>query len=182
LEQGGYTRISQERRAFYFVHNEESAKPPHFLNIRKPLAALPCPDADAWRFEPSHLQACVEQTPQWKRRYGFPLEVQRILDSGRAGEFSPFPAPAWQRIMLDRPERLLAALILVSARETTERLLGFAIHPPSPSSFQQPRGEGSRRAIPLPPAPTSGGESKGREGWALESPEPVFVVEADCQN
>src|SRR5262249_16686382 len=32
LEQGSYMRVSHERRAFYFVENEQQAGPPHFLN------------------------------------------------------------------------------------------------------------------------------------------------------
>jgi hypothetical protein len=129
LQQGSYTQIRQERRVFYFVENEQPPRPPHFLNFPHPPAALAWPVDDAWRFEPSHLQACVGRPAAWKQRFGFPQEVQQILGSETARESSTLSPQEWQRIILDRPERLMVTLILVPAGEKKERLLGFAIQP-----------------------------------------------------
>jgi len=79
LDKGSYTRVSEERRAFYFVHNEQPVRPPHFLNLRTDRAALVSAGVDGWKFEPSSLQACLAKPVEWKQRFGFPTEVQQIL-------------------------------------------------------------------------------------------------------
>jgi hypothetical protein len=170
LEQGSYVRIRSERRAFYFVENEQPAKPPHFLHLRKQPAATACPVLDGWRFEPSHLQSCIDRPAEWKQRFDFPLEVQQILDAspvpapdavghvsnvppqarttlpGASGSKGQSSFPAWQRVILDRPERLVVAVVLAPTGKGEERLLGFSVQP---------------------------------EGWTLQAAEPAFVVEAD---
>jgi hypothetical protein len=125
-QQGSYTQIRPERRVFYFVESEEPARPPHYLNFAHQPASLPWLAGDGWRFEPSHLQACVGRPADWKQRFGFPLEVQQILGGGtaRAGSASQ----EWQHIILDQPERLVTALVL-AASDGRERLLGFAVQP-----------------------------------------------------
>ena len=127
--QGSYTRAGCQRRTFYFVENERSSQPPHFLNFRYQPAALAWPAVDGCRFEPAHLQACVHKPAEWKRGHGFPLEVQHILDNSSAQGSSTWPAPAWQRVILDHPERLLTALVSAPTGQRTERLLGFAVQP-----------------------------------------------------
>jgi hypothetical protein len=130
VEQGSYERVHQERRAFHFVENEQTAVSPHFLKLQDPSAALTWSGADGWHFEPGQLQACVGRALEWKQRFGFPLEVEQILDA-RAGEndSSAGASEAWQRIVVDRPERLVVALVLVPAGESGERFLGFGVQP-----------------------------------------------------
>lgn len=127
LEQGSYRRLHQERRVFYFVEKEHALGPPHFLNLRSSPAALAGSGVDGWRFEPELLQACVGRPVGWKQQFGFPLDVEHVLDSGAPGETSPVATEAWRRIIVDRPERLVAALVVVPADEKRERLLGFAV-------------------------------------------------------
>lgn len=129
LELGRYAQIRHERRGFYFVESEQPARPPHFLNFAHPPAALPWPASDAWRFEPSHLQACVGRPAEWKQRFAFPLEVRQILASDPAPESSTSASQEWQRIIVDRPERLMVILVLVPAGERKDRLVGFAVQP-----------------------------------------------------
>jgi hypothetical protein len=125
LQQGSHTQIRQERRVFYFVETEQPACPSHYLNFAHEPAALPWPAGDGWRFEPSHLQACVARPADWKQRFGFPPEVQQIM----VGETSEPAAEEWQRIVLDRPERLMVTLALVPVGEGRERLLGLTVEP-----------------------------------------------------
>jgi hypothetical protein len=129
LEQGSYTQIRHERRAFYFVENEQPAGPPHFLKFSRSPAALAWPAGDNWKFEPDHLRACVGQPAEWKQRFGFPLEVEHILSGGTVPESAAVASPEWQHIIVDRPERLVVALVLTPASDRRERLLGFTVQP-----------------------------------------------------
>lgn len=127
LEKDAYPQLRQERRVFFFVENGQPARPPHFLKFARPPAVLAWPAGDSWRFEPSQLQACVRQPPEWKQRFGFPLDVQQVLGSEAAPQ-SPAPSlEEWQRIILDRPERLVTTMALASGNDGIERLLGFAV-------------------------------------------------------
>src|SRR5262249_604301 len=101
-----------------------------FLPLNPRLAA-PWVAAEGWQFDPAALEACLRRPPEWKRRYGFPEEVSRVLGVGGArpaadGE----PALDWRQVMLDRREHLLAVFVLVSAEQGQaggERLLGFPV-------------------------------------------------------
>jgi hypothetical protein len=77
------------------------------------------------------LQACVDRPAEWKQRYGFPADVQQVLGPEPHGPGQNSGAPparnkgqllAWQRIIVDRPEKLLALLLLVPTED------GFALH------------------------------------------------------
>ncbi len=125
LEQGSYQRIRTERRAFYFVESELPPQPPHFLSFRGQPATLAWPLLDGWRFEPKQLQDCLAQPVAWKQRFGFPLDVQQILGADPAAP----TASAWQRVILDHPERMVAAMVLAPAGDGHERLLGFSVQP-----------------------------------------------------
>jgi hypothetical protein len=162
LDRGEYRRIGHERLAFHFVDRRSTptptpeattgpALPPfHFLNLRAPSGAS-WPAAEGWDFDPYALKACLEQPPQWKRRFGFPEEIEHIYGiAGEPAESDPIEAPpAWQQIILDRPEHLLTVFVLVSAALETEagsqqeRLLGFAVR---------------------------------QEGWVLQAEEPAFTL------
>jgi hypothetical protein len=127
LEQGSYNQVQQARRAFYFVEKEQPTAPPHFLNLQNASTALTWSGADGWRFEPGQLQACLGMAREWKQRFGFPLDVEKIMDGGPDKESPASASEAWQRIVVDRPERLMAVLVLVAGGESKERLLGFAV-------------------------------------------------------
>jgi hypothetical protein len=121
LAEGSYHARALERRAFYFVDNTSCQRPPHYLNLR-PALRIPCLPPEGWHFDPALLQACVRQSPDWKRRHGFPEEVTGVLEM-RAAE----GAADWRRVVFDSPEQLLALFILTPSDGGGAALLGFQI-------------------------------------------------------
>jgi hypothetical protein len=114
---------SCERRVFHFLERCDSvgarSHPPHFLNMRGG-AGTPWPPGDAYPFDVSIVRHCTEQAEAWKQQFGFPLDIRRIPDLADGDDQS-----AWQRIVVDRPERQLVVLAL-TAGANQPRLLGFA--------------------------------------------------------
>jgi hypothetical protein len=115
---GAYPQRVQERRSFYFVENDTLDRGPHFLNLTSPRAMSLWPHTDGWRFPLESLSACFQQSEEWKRQNGFPLEVRKMLPA----------ADSWEKVILDRSEHLFAVLILVP-RNNGVGLLGFAVQP-----------------------------------------------------
>jgi hypothetical protein len=156
LDRGEYRRLGQERRAFHFVDRRSdpaaSHEPGafHFLNVRLP-AGVTSAAPEGWEFDPHALQACLTRPPEWKRAFGFPEEVEHIygIAPGPSAPEAPAP-PAWQQVILDRPEQVLAVLVLVSAP------------PPGESA-----GGGPQRLV---------GFAARQEGWVLHAEEPAFVL------
>lgn len=126
LDQGTYPRTDHERRTFYFVESERRDQPPHFLNVTRP-GSVPWPAPDGWDFEVRHLETCVQRPDEWKRLHGFPLEVQDVLAVETNGQPGPGQPPSWQRVVLDRPERLPAVIVLAPDAAGGDLLLGFGI-------------------------------------------------------
>jgi hypothetical protein len=134
LECDEYPRPVHERRLFTFLHGS----PPHYLNLG-PAATVPCPPPEGFAFDPTLLQACVAQPADWKQRYGFPTDVQEVSiavpDSSTPGHSGGLVAaagagsapPAWQHVIVDRPERLLGVLVLASGPDGQLRLLGYPV-------------------------------------------------------
>jgi hypothetical protein len=117
---GAFLTRTRERRAFYFVNESPVQRPPHFLALDRPPAA-PLAPPEGWRFDAGLLEECVHQTPEWKRRFRFPAEVESVLGASAAGA-----APDWQHVILDRPEQLF--LVLVETAEAGgPSLLGFGV-------------------------------------------------------
>src|SRR5205814_3070039 len=92
---------------------------PHYLNLNG-HSPTPSSAEEGWRFDPGALRESVDRPEDWKRRYGFPQEVRAVVAPG-----AEEAAPAWQEVIVDRPERLLTEMTPV-AGEGGERLLGFA--------------------------------------------------------
>src|SRR5262249_8253388 len=90
-------------------------------------AGVPWPAGEGWWFDPDILRACLRQPPEWKQRFGFPAEVEQVLDLEVA---PPSPTnhqpPAWQRVILDPPERLLAAVLVTAGEGGRPGPVGFA--------------------------------------------------------
>jgi hypothetical protein len=103
LEAGAYPSAAEERRVFTFV-NRAGGRPPAFLALPGPAAALPPPPG--WGFDPAVLAACVSQPAEWKARHGFPADVEAVV----AATGSP-AMPHWRRVMLDRPEQVLLVFV-----------------------------------------------------------------------
>jgi hypothetical protein len=72
-----------------------------------------------WSFEVECLTGSLQRDAEWKRRHGFPEEVEgvaSVVDEDLA----------WRNVVLDYPERLPVALLLTGDGEA-DRLLGFAV-------------------------------------------------------
>jgi len=123
LGQGAHARDIHERQTFYFVEKQRSEGPPHFLALVDPPTQA-WPAGSDWRFDVELLSACVKRPVDWKRRFGFPLDVEEIV---RAAAVPGAPdAESWRRVVFDRPERLVAVLARIPA-ERGDRLLGFQV-------------------------------------------------------
>jgi len=111
LERGDYACSVRERRSFYFLGAEQPGQPAHYLPLR-PLATVPWTAEDGWEFAVPELTAWLGQPLEVRRRYGFPLDVDRLVRAGDEGE------PAWRSVIFDRPERLVTALLPRAAQLT----------------------------------------------------------------
>jgi hypothetical protein len=130
LRHGSYAAPDYERRIFHFRDRGLPDEPPHFLNLAA-HAGDDWPAGQGWTFDPAHLRACVARPAEWKRRHGFPGDVEAVLGP------EPEPArpdlngavasvPEWQRVVLDQPEHLLMVLLLVPGPDGNA-LQGFAV-------------------------------------------------------
>jgi hypothetical protein len=114
LASGAFTVPARERRVFYFVDNPCAGRPPHFLHLDR-AAGVPFSAGPEWHFDLKHLQDCLNQPAEWKRRHRFPADVDGVFASGEPGD--------WRQVVLDRPEHLRLALI----RGDGGLVLGFAV-------------------------------------------------------
>jgi hypothetical protein len=114
---GTFPQQGQERRVFHFV---EPSAPLRFLALREHLRH-PWPAGEEWRFDVAALESCVRQSEEWKRRHSFPLDVHALARSPDGD------GDDWQRIVIDHPERLTAALALSADAEGREQCLGFEV-------------------------------------------------------
>jgi hypothetical protein len=108
---GAFIRTTFERRTFFFRND-----PPGFLPLKDsghPVSILETPPAPL-----AELQACVERSTDWKKRVGFPMAVAAIEDMTA---ILPPKVEPWMRIPVDRPDRLVAAMI----RTTDGRVVAY---------------------------------------------------------
>jgi hypothetical protein len=90
---------------------------------------LPWPAAEGVEFDAQILQDCLNQPEEWKRHHNFPLDVQEVLvlEPELAEGQGPAQPPSWERVMVDRPERLLVVLLQCQGPEGRSQLRGFAV-------------------------------------------------------
>jgi len=143
LEHGEHPQVVDERRVFHFAESGRPGHPPHFVRLGEHGGVSWLAGA-GWHFDVGELRACLGQPPRWKQAHGFPQEVVEVVPPGpdraaRPAEEGGEPAsgsgaqgavPEWQRVILDQPERLPAALVLAPAAEGGDRLLGFEARQP----------------------------------------------------
>jgi hypothetical protein len=119
------------RQTFCFVERSPEGgpgrSPPAFLALRAG-GGRPWPVGTEWPFDAAVLRACVAQTDEWKQRHGFPTEVAEVLGPEAPSGREQAAAETWQRVLLDRPEHLVVA-VLREAEGADRRLLGFAVRP-----------------------------------------------------
>jgi hypothetical protein len=93
--------------------------PPHFLKVHEAPAASWHPEESA-AFALTWLYDCVRQDTGWKKTFGFPLDLVEFAQASS-------PAASWQRVVIDRPERLLVAFC--RNRRLDGDVLGFGVRP-----------------------------------------------------
>jgi len=122
VEQGRFAHVAYERRSFYFVKSEQPAHGPQFLCLNG-VRGLPWQAGDNWHFDRDALTACLARDQAWKTHHNFPLDVAGILDLD-----APGAPPLWQRVIIDRPERLAVVVVRIGSEPQDDRLLGYAVH------------------------------------------------------
>jgi hypothetical protein len=125
LARGEYPQAGHERRVFHFVDSgggpDQPRRLPHFLCLNG-HAGVAWSGGGDWGFDPANLEACVRQPAAWKHQHGFPEDVREILALPAATT-----APPWQRVIVDRAERLAVALALTETPEKEPRLVGIPV-------------------------------------------------------
>jgi hypothetical protein len=130
---GGLPWQRAQRQTFTFVERLNAAgqrvSPPAYLNLPT-LAGIPWQMGDEGRFDPQWLRDCLRQPEQWKRRRGLAPDLRDVLDLSsppQRPEEANGATQEWERIILDRPERCLTALVLARG-QAGDRLLGFCVN------------------------------------------------------
>lgn len=129
LDTGTIPVAAEERRTFLFVDNAALGRPPHYLSLELGPARLAVEPAstEAARssFDSASLEACIRQTPDWKKRFRFPQDVEALL-LPRADESSD---TNWRRVILDAVEERLFVFVQTTQRSGAALLLGFLVRP-----------------------------------------------------
>lgn len=107
---------------------------PHFLSLREAPSTPWHVEAGA-AFDMKWLEACLVQSDEWKATFGFPADLAAFLTGTAISQgaslsleaAAPAALPAWERVALDRSERLLVALCRVAQPEGA--VLGFGVRP-----------------------------------------------------
>jgi hypothetical protein len=115
LASGSYSRHSDERRVFFFVDNAEAA--PQYIPLRQ--TAGPLADAgNSWRFAPTILSDCFQRDAKWKKRVGFPPEVE---------SFAAETPASWRQVLFDRAEHSPLLLVETAVAEGGSALVGYLV-------------------------------------------------------
>lgn len=118
----------EERRQFLFVDNSTLGRPPHYLPLQLEAAratAPVSPEAAGCSFASTVLENCIHHTPEWKKRFRFPADVEALLPP-QANEAS---AKSWRHVILDAVEERLLVFLQSGQRPKVTLLLGFAVRP-----------------------------------------------------
>ena len=109
----------QERRNFPFLERTDATGQRvgavQFFPVAE-CAGAPWQVDDAHRFDVTELQRCIALSPDQKQPFGFPLDVVALANGPDLEE--------WQAVIVDRPERVLLALIVAGS---DKEMLGFAV-------------------------------------------------------
>jgi hypothetical protein len=125
LQTGKLHIPSEVRQTFYFVDHAEARRPAQFLSLRSPrqTPADPATGAIESLFDVSHLQACIDQSPQWKIERHFPAEIEALL-LPRAGDSDE---ANWRRVILDSLEQRTLAFARTAGSSGDPIELGFPV-------------------------------------------------------
>lgn len=104
--------------------------PPHFAPIGE-CTGVPWQASESCPFDATHLKACVEQSAEWKLRFGFPHDVESLAADGTV--------ESWRRVIVDRPERAMLAWVRTGAADASEvvafgiKVDGWTLHDRTPA-------------------------------------------------
>jgi hypothetical protein len=180
LQTGAVSVTAQERRTFVFVDNSALGRPPHFLPLELGpvrLARAASPEAAGFPFETAFLEACLQQTPEWKKRFRFPTDVEAVL----LPQNHEMPAANWRHVLLDAVEQRL--FVFIHLQESSAPLVqGFAVNPEGWALDAEPLltlAEGWEEALPdLATEPSSPMWQQAWQNWAHPRGLPPAEVEA----
>src|SRR5262249_6609663 len=122
LDKGTYSRPVQERRVFHFVTDRRGqfGAEPRCVELHTSEVG-PWSAADGWAFDSTLLGGLVGRDPEWKRRHGFPLDVQEVLglrhggsegnDGNPSANHTELARSAWQQVIVDAAAHLPAVLV-----------------------------------------------------------------------
>jgi hypothetical protein len=121
LERRSFPVHVPKRCSFPFLERLDPAGirlgPPHYLPIAECVHTVWSVD-DAHRLDVGVIQGCLEKPADWRQACGFPLDAEALPEGGAI--------EAWRRVVVDRPERMMLALIAVNG-EAGKEVLGFAV-------------------------------------------------------
>lgn len=125
LAQGEFVRAGWERRSFYFWQADwplpQSLPAARFVALAQPekLPWLPAPEVAC---DVAPLGDAIQQTPAWKERHGFPLDVHELM-SPPGGD----GMPSWEQVLVAYPHRLFAAVAVAKTATGAEQLLAWSV-------------------------------------------------------
>jgi hypothetical protein len=125
LAKGTFPKTHWQRRELAFVErlrpDGSRLLPPHFLALAGGAGQRWQPDANL-NFELAWLKQSAGQPPTWRDTFAFPQEIRTIAAYPEDQGQEP---PPWQRVAVDRPERLLVAAA-ATGTSAPEKILVFA--------------------------------------------------------
>jgi len=138
LDLGHAGQALSERRAFHFLESSDLPKRVQFVRLTnsglESTVPAPGPTAQSAPIALVALRACLGESPEWKQRRGFPLDVTRIEWLDEAASALPAGLHAWRFVPVDRLEQLFVALARVpgALHAFAARSLDWDLHAAEP--------------------------------------------------
>lgn len=127
LRDGRFACFESRRQVFSFVEclDREGRRraPPRYWNLPL-LPASPWSPEETHTFPASELNECVRKPESWKKQVNFPANLVEIALPDSVNEY-----PAWQKVLIDKPETICLALVLSQINGGGPRMLGFPTRP-----------------------------------------------------
>jgi hypothetical protein len=121
LEHGSVPVRGPRRRVFPFLERMDAVgqrvAPPAYVPIAECVTS-PWTVNGSHQFDIAELRDCIDKPAAWKQAGAFPLDVDAMPDAGAL--------EAWQRVVVDRPERVMLVLLQVNTA-TGREVHGYAV-------------------------------------------------------
>jgi hypothetical protein len=122
--------LALTRRVLHFVDNALCNAAPHFLKLEDGYCTA-CEMPKNWHFPRSVLEASLRQSPAWKSRHEFPIDIHDSTEAAADAAANDSAPGDLRHVAIDWPEALLVACVLTKTAEGQEALCGYAIRPES---------------------------------------------------